>query len=400
MDMNFTAADEAFRLEVRKFVQENLPSDVRRKVAEGVELTRADMSSWMRILGKQGWLATNWDKKDGGPGWSTTQKHIYEEECAANGAPDIVPFGTRMVGPVLLKYGTAAQKERYLPGILSADTLWCQGYSEPGAGSDLALLQMSAKLDGDAYVVNGSKIWTTQAHMADMMFALVRTDNSGRKQDGVTCLLIDMKAAGLEVRPLITIDGRHRFNQEFLDDVRVPLENRVGAEGEGWRIAKYLLGHERSNAAGVAGAIRMLGQLKKIATEERSGDGERLIDQRTFKGKLTDLYARLEGLKMTSARSLARASADQPVGPEASVLKLGMAELRKDISELGMQAGGYYANPFDPKAIREGWGNEEPIGADYIFKLAPDYFEMRARSIAGGSNEIQKNIIAKRVLDL
>lgn len=400
MDMSFSAADEAFRAEVRTFVKENLPADIARKVAEGVEMTRDDMSRWMRTLAGKGWLATNWDKKDGGPGWTTAQKHIFEEECAAAGAPDIIPFGTRMVGPVLLKFGTDAQKERYLHGIVSAETLWCQGYSEPGAGSDLANLQMSAKLDGDHYVVNGTKIWTTMAHMADMMFALVRTDSSGRKQDGVTCLLIDMKAPGVTVRPLITLDGRHRFNQEFFDDVRVPVADRIGEEGDGWRIAKYLLGHERSSSAGVAASVRMLNKVRSVAEAERAGDGARLIDTAGFKRRLSTLEVQLEGLRMTAARNLARASADKPVGPEASVLKLGMAEIRKEISELGMQAGAYYANAFDPKAIREGWGNQEPIGADYIFKLAPDYFENRARSIAGGSNEIQKNIIAKRVLEL
>jgi alkylation response protein AidB-like acyl-CoA dehydrogenase len=399
MDMTFSPEEQAFRKEVQAFVAENLPADIARKVADGVEMTRSDMRTWMQILAKKGWLATNWDTKDGGPGWSTAQKHIFEEECAATGAPDIVPFGTRMVGPVLLAFGTTEQKEKYLPGIISAETIWCQGYSEPGAGSDLALLQLSAKRDGDDYVVNGTKIWTTQAHMADMIFVLARTDNSGRKQDGVTCLLIDMKAPGVTVRPIITIDGRHRFNQEFFDDVRVPVADRVGEEGDGWRIAKYLLGHERSNAAGVAGAVRMLKKLRAIASAERS-EGEALMQDQDFRRNLADLETRLEVLRMTAMRNLARASADKPVGAEASVVKLGMAEIRKDISELAMRAGAYYGNPFDPKAIREGWGNQEPIGADYIFKLSSDYFEMRARSIAGGSNEIQKNIIAKRTLGL
>ncbi|MBT6313070.1 MAG: pimeloyl-CoA dehydrogenase large subunit [Alphaproteobacteria bacterium] len=399
MDMTFTPAEQAFRREVQAFVAENLPAPIARKVADGVEMTRDDMSTWMQILAKQGWLATNWEQKDGGPGWSTAQKHIFEEECAAAGAPDIIPFGTRMVGPVLLAFGTPEQKAKYLPGIVSGEMLWCQGYSEPGAGSDLAQLQLSAKLDGDEYVVNGTKIWTTQAHMADMIFVLARTDNSGRKQDGVTCLLIDMKAPGVTVRPIITIDGRHRFNQEFFDDVRVPVADRVGEAGDGWRIAKYLLGHERSNAAGVAGAVRMLKKLRAIAKAERA-EGETLMQDQDFRRTLADVETRLEVLRMTAMRNLARASADKPVGAEASVVKLGMAEIRKDISELSMQAGAYYANPFDPKAIREGWGNQQPIGADYIFKLAPDYFEMRARSIAGGSNEIQKNIIAKRTLGL
>jgi len=400
MEMSFSPADEAFRREVQDFVRENLPAEIRRKTAEGAELSKADLHDWMGVLGARGWLATNWDAKDGGPGWTVTQKHIFEEECAAAGAPEIVPFGTRMVGPVLLEFGTEAQKAKFIPGILSAETLWCQGYSEPGAGSDLASLQMSAKLDGDHYVVNGSKIWTTYAHVADMMFALVRTDSSGRKQDGVTCLLIDMNAPGVSVRPLIKLDGRHKFNQEYFDDVRVPVENRVGAEGDGWRIAKYLLGHERSSSAGVAGAVRMMNKVRRIAEAERAGDGARLIDDRDFAGKFAALEVRLEGLKLTSARTLADASADRPVGPEASVLKLGMADIRKDISELAMEAGGYYSNPFDPKVAREGWGNVEPVGAAYMHSLSPDYFEMRARSIAGGTNEIQKNIIAKRVLNL
>ena len=400
MDMRFSAEDEAFRQEVRSFVADNLPADVRRKVAEGVELNRDEMSRWMRTLAARGWLATNWDVKDGGPGWSVAQKHIFEEECAAAGAPDIVPFGTRMVGPVLLAFGTDAQKERWLPGILSGETIWCQGYSEPGAGSDLASLSTSAVRDGDDYVVNGSKVWTTQAHLSDMMFALVRTSKEPKKQDGITCLLIDMRSPGLEVRPLIKLDGRHKFNQEFFLDVRVPVENRVGEEGEGWRIAKYLLGHERSSAAGVAGAHKMIEKLRQTASAEKNGAGERLIDDDAFRTRLADLETRLDCLRMTANRTLAAASADRPVGPEASVLKLGMADIRKDISELGEIAGAYYAQPYDLKAIREGWGNREPVGADYLHRLSPDYFEMRARSIAGGSNEIQKNIIAKRILGL
>ncbi|MEQ9124133.1 MAG: acyl-CoA dehydrogenase family protein, partial [Alphaproteobacteria bacterium] len=236
MDMSFSPADEAFRREVQDFVRNELPDDIRRKTAEGAELNREEMGRWMGLLGKRGWLATNWDRKDGGPGWTPTQKHIFEEEYAAAGAPEIVPFGTRMVGPVLLAFGTEEQNRRFLPGILSAETLWCQGYSEPGAGSDLATLQMSAVRDGDDYVVNGSKIWTTYAHIADMMFALVRTSKEPKKQDGITCLLIDMKAPGLQVRPLIKLDGRHKFNQEYFEDVRVPVANRVGDEGDGWRI--------------------------------------------------------------------------------------------------------------------------------------------------------------------
>ena len=399
MDASFTPHELAFRDEVRDFIRENLPEDLRAKVVRGLELGRDDYQRWMRLLAEKGWLATNWETKDGGPGWTVAQKYIFEEEMATAGAPEIVPFGTRMVGPVLLAYGTEAQKQKYLPGILSGETIWCQGYSEPGAGSDLASLQLSADRDGDHYVLNGSKIWTTQAHISDMMFALVRTSKEPKKQDGITCLLIDMNTPGIEVRPLIKIDGRHKFNQEFFDDTRVPVANRVGEAGEGWAIAKYLLGHERSSGSGVAGARMMFELLRKIASQEMV-DGRRLDEDPDFRHKITELEAALEVLEFTSLRALAGASADKPMAPEAAAgLKLGMAEIRKVVSEACMAAGGYQAFPFHPQAIRHGW-NEEPIGPEYLFKMAPDYFEMRARSIAGGSNEVQKNIIAKRVLGL
>jgi alkylation response protein AidB-like acyl-CoA dehydrogenase len=398
MEMRFSPADEAFRAKIRTFVRENLPRDIWEKVDRGIELTRDDFVRWMKILSAKGWIATNWDTKDGGPGFSITEKYLFEEELFLGGAPRIVHFGTRMVGPVLLAYGTPEQKKKYLPKILTSEEIWCQGYSEPGAGSDLASLQLRAVRDGDDYVLNGTKIWTSYAHCADRMFTLVRTSKESKKQEGITCLLIDLKSPGLTIRPIITLDGRHIFNQEFFEDVRVPVENRVGREGEGWRIAKYLLGHERSNASYNAIIKRHLNKLRAIAAAERV-DGRRLADDGTFRRKIADAEQELMTLELTSMRSLADARADKPVGPEASVLKLRTAEVLKRAHELMMEAGAYYAQPFEAAAIREGW-NEEPVGPDYLFRMAPDYFESRAMSIAGGSNEVQKNIIAKAVLGL
>lgn len=399
MDMKFTPEQLAFREEVRAFIKEKLPEDIRRKVAQGLELNRDDHQRWMRILAEKGWLATNWEKKDGGPGWSVAEKYIFEEELSVANAPEVVPFGTRMVGPVLLAFGTEEQKRKWLPGILSGDTMWCQGYSEPGAGSDLASLTTAARREGDYYIVNGSKIWTSHGHYADMMFALVRTSKEGKKQEGITCLLIDMKSEGLDVRPLIKLDGRHKFNQEYFTDVKVPVENRVGEEGQGWSIAKYLLGHERGSGGGVASAQATLELLKKIASQERRA-GRPLAEDPDFRRKIVDLETALMTLEVGSLRTLAKASADKPMPLTAAAgLKLGMAELRKALTEACMEAGSYYAMPYNAQAIRFGW-NEEPIGPEYLFKMAPEYFEYRARSIAGGTNEVQKNIIAKHALGL
>ncbi len=398
MDLNFTAEEQAFRQRIRDWTAANLPSDIRAKVDRGIELTRDDFQRWMKILSGEGWIAPNWDAKDGGPGFSLAEKYIFEEELFMGNAPRTVHFGTRMVGPVLLRYGTREQKTRYLPKILTSEEIWCQGYSEPGSGSDLASLKTSAVLDGDHYVVNGTKIWTSYAHCADRMFALVRTDNTGKKQEGITCLLIDMKAPGVTVRPLITLDGRHVFNQEFFDDVRVPVADRIGEEGQGWTIAKYLLGHERSNASYVSINRRNLAKLKAIATDQQI-DGRPLSEHSEFRRLIAEVEIMLETLSTTSLRQLATAGADKPVGPEASVLKMRTGDVFQRIHELMMEAGGYAIAPFVPEAIREGW-NEEPVGPDYLFRMAPDYFEARAMSIAGGSHEVQKNIIAKAVLGL
>jgi alkylation response protein AidB-like acyl-CoA dehydrogenase len=393
MDLRFTAEEQALRAKVRAFVREKLPTDVWEKVDRGIELTRGDYERWMRILSEAGWIATNWEKKDGGPGFGTAEKYIFEEELFMGGAPRMVHFGTRMVGPVLLAFGSAEQKQRYIPKILTSEDIWCQGYSEPGSGSDLASLKTMAVRDGDHYVVNGTKIWTSYAHCADRMFTLVRTANTGKKQDGISVLLIDLKSPGITMRPILTLDGRHTFNQEFLDDVRVPVADLVGQEGQGWTIAKYLLGHERSNASYVSINKRLLAKLKAICADQG------LTGDETFMHHVADVETELASLEITSLRTLANNAADKPIGPEASVLKMRTAEVMKRISELMMDAGAHYALPFEPGAIRQGW-NEEPVGPDYLFRMAPEYFESRIMSVAGGTNEVQKNILAKAVLGL
>jgi len=398
MDMTFTPDELAFQKKVADWVAENLPPDIKAKVDRGIELHRDDFERWMRILSKQGWAATNWEKKDGGPGFTAAQKFLADDAIFMGGAPRMVHFGTRMVGPVLLAFGTPEQKAKYIPKILSSEEIWCQGYSEPQAGSDLAQLQCSAVRDGDHYVVNGTKIWTSYAHCADRMFALVRTSKEAKKQDGITCLLIDLKAPGVEIRPIITLDGKHHFNQEFLTDVRVPVSDRVGEEGEGWKIAKFLLGHERSNASYVSINKRNLKKLKEIAADQRT-DGGRLIDEPEFARKLAELEIDLTAASTMAMRQLATAAADRPVGHEASIFKIRVMDALKRGHELLMEAGAYYAQPWEVSQIR-GESNEAPVGPDYIYRMTPDYFESRAMSIAGGSHEIQKDILAKRALGL
>jgi len=398
MDLRFTPQEEAFRAEARAWVRENLPRDIWEKVDQGIELTREQYVRWMQILAKKGWIASNWEAKDGGPGLSSAEKYILDDELFLGGAPRTIHFGTRMVGPVLLAYGTEEQKRKYLPKILTSEEIWSQGYSEPGAGSDLASLQLKAMRDGDHSVLNGTKVWTSHAHFADRMFLLVRTASTGKKQEGISCLLVDLKTPGITITPIITIDGRHVFNQEIFEDVRVPVEDRVGAEGDGWRIAKYLLGHERSNASWISITKRTLHKLKQVAQVERA-DGERLVDDEAFRMKMAELEQSLEALELTSLRSLAQSAADKPVGPEASMLKMRTGDAIQRAGELLMEAGAYYAQPFEARAIRSGW-NEEPVGPDYLFRMSPEYFDHRAMSIAGGSHEVQKNIIAKAVLGL
>ena len=398
MDLTFTPAEESFRQEVRHFVADKLPGDIRRKVENGLFLGKEDYMCWQKLLHERGWIAPNWPIEYGGTGWSAIQRYIFDEECAAAGTPPLSPFGLMMVAPVIMKFGNDAQKSYYLPRILSSEDWWCQGYSEPNAGSDLASLQTRAVRDGDHYVVNGAKTWTTHAQYADLTFCLVRTDGSGKKQEGISFLLMDMHDPGVTVRPITTIDGGQEINEVWFDDVRVPNENLIGEEGKGWTYAKYLLSHERSGIAQVARSKKQITRLRKIATEELS-DGAPLLEDQGFREKLAAVEIDLLALEFTELRILADEKAGRSPGPESSILKIRGTEIQQAISELLVEAIGYDAFPYVPEALRDGW-NEAPIGPDYAAPLAPHYFNWRKASIYGGTNEIQKNIIAKMVLGL
>jgi alkylation response protein AidB-like acyl-CoA dehydrogenase len=398
MDLGFSDADLAFRDEVRAFVADNLPPEIKAKTERGLPLEKDDFVTWQKILHAQGWVAPNWPPEYGGPGWTPTRRYILDEELARGATPWIIPFGLQMVAPVIYTFGSAAQKERFLPRILSSDDWWCQGYSEPGSGSDLASLKTSAVADGDHYVVNGHKIWTTMAHWSDWIFCLVRTDSSVKPQAGISFLLIDMKSPGVTVRPIITMDLGHHVNEVFLDQVRVPKENLVGEEGKGWTYAKFLLGHERVGIAGVAASKQRVARLKQIAEAECSG-GAPLSDDERFRDKIAALEVELLALEYTQLRILAEESAGRAPGPESSILKIKGTEVQQCIDELTVEALAYYAYPYEPEALSPGW-NEEPIGPDHAPGVLPQFLYGRASSIYGGSNEIQKNIIAKMVLGL
>jgi alkylation response protein AidB-like acyl-CoA dehydrogenase len=396
MELNLSAEQAAFREEVRRFIVENLPHEIARKVEMGQRLGKQDYETWQKILHAKGWSAPHWPKEHGGTGWSPIQRYIFEEEMARASAPPIIAFGLYMVGPVLIEFGDERQKASYLPRILSSEDWWCQGYSEPGAGSDLASLKTRAVRDGDDYLVDGQKTWTTYAQHADMMFCLVRTASGGKKQEGISFLLIDMKSPGITVRPITTIDGGQEINEVFLEQVRVPVANRVGEEGKGWTIAKFLLGHERVGIAAVGRSKKQLARLKQIAGQERS-HGRPLSEDRRFRGKLAELEIELLALESLVLRVLSDEGAGRTPGPEASLLKIKGTEVQQALTELLFEAVGIYAHPYVPEALDRGW-NEPPIGPDYAAAAAPRYFNWRKASIYGGSNEIQKNIIAKMVL--
>ncbi|MEA3221000.1 acyl-CoA dehydrogenase family protein [Immundisolibacter sp.] len=395
MDLDFSPEDEAFRAQVREFLAGHYPADIRRKVELGLALEKDDYVRFQRLLYLKGWIAPSWPVEHGGCGWSATRRYIFEDELAAADTPRIMPFGLKMLAPVLMAFGSPAQQQRFLPRILSSEDWWCQGYSEPGAGSDLASLRTRAEPVDGGYRVNGTKMWTTYAHYANWMFALVRTASTGKKQEGISFLLIDMHSKGVSVRPIITIDGLHVVNQVFLEDVFVPADCLVGGEGQGWTIAKFLLGHERSNIAGVARSKQQLRRLKRIAAERRL-----LVDPR-FADQLARLEIDLLALEYTDLRALWEEAAGHAPGPQASLLKVRGTQIQQAITELLMQAVGPYALPYDVAVLKHGWGGDEPpIGPDYAAPLAASYFDARKTSIYGGSNEIQKNIIAKAVFGL
>ncbi len=398
MDLNFTAEEEAFRAEVLRFLRERLPQRLADKVHTGQHLTREDMAQWHAILNEQGWLANHWPREYGGPGWSPVQKFIFENECAIAGAPRIVPFGVNMLGPVMIKYGSEAQKRHWLPRILDGSDWWCQGYSEPGAGSDLAAVRTTAVRDGDDYIVNGQKTWTTLGHYANMIFCLVRTATDVRKQEGISFLLIDMNTPGVEVRPIITLDGEHEVNEVFFTDVRVPAANLVGEENKGWTYAKYLLTYERTNIAGVGFSVAALERLKRAASQV-TRNGKPLIDDPQFAARLARVEIDLENMKTTNLRVIAAVAGGGVPGAESSMLKIRGTEIRQEISSLLRRAMGPYAAPFIEEAREEGYTGE-PVGPAEAASAAALYFNNRKLSIFGGSNEIQKNIISKMILGL
>jgi pimeloyl-CoA dehydrogenase large subunit len=401
MDLRFTPDENAFRDEVRAFFKANLPEHIRKKAAEGIRYIKDDIVTWQRILNKKGWAVPHWPKEWGGTGWSAVQLYIFKEEMQQAPAPEPLPFGTMMVGPVIIAFGREDQKKKYLPRIANLDDWWCQGFSEPGAGSDLASLKTSAKLVGDHYVVNGQKTWTTSAQYADWIFCLTRTDPNAKKQEGITFLLIDMKTPGITVRPIQTIDGSHEVNEVFFDDVKVPVENRIYEENKGWDCAKFLLGNERSGIARVGASKAQVRRLREIASMERIGD-KPLIEDERFAMKIAAIEVELKALEMTQLRVVAaeRHRKGNKPDPASSILKIKGSEIQQNISELLMEAIGPYALPDQlPHADHDRW-NEPPIGPDYAAPLAPQYFNWRKISIYGGSNEIQKNIIAKAILGL
>lgn len=393
MDLSFTPEQEAFRQEARDFLAAELPRRTAEKVRTGKHLTRDDMQGWHDILNARGWLAAHWPIEHGGPGWDVVRQFIFEHESALAHAPRLVPFGLSMLGPVLIKFGSDAQKAYYLPRILSGEDWWCQGYSEPGAGSDLAGLKCAAVLDGDHYVVNGQKTWTTLGQFANKIFCLVRTDSAGKTQDGISFLLIDMDTPGIEVRPIVLLDGDAEVNEVFFTDVRVPKENLVGQQDRGWTYAKYLLTYERTNIAGIGGSMAAFDHLKMVAGDQG------LDEEPLFAARMAKLEIDLENMKTTNMRVIAAAAAGGAPGAESSMLKIRGTEIRQEITALTRKALGPYAQPFVAEALDEGY-NGEPVGPDYAAPVSAQYFNMRKLSIFGGSNEIQRNIISKAILGL
>lgn len=392
MDITFSAEELAFRDEVRAFLKEVFTEDLKARLKDKQHM-KAAFIEWQRALHAKGWVAQGWPTEYGGTGWTPTQSYIYECERALVGAPDVIPFGLKMVAPVIYSFGNEEQKARFLPRILNSDDWWCQGYSEPGAGSDLAGLKTKAELDGDEYVVNGAKIWTTYAQYADWIFCLVRTDSSGRKQDGISFLLIDMKTPGITVNPIPSIDGVHSLNEVQFDNVRVPVANRIGEQDKGWTYAKALLAHERTAIAEVAGSKKNLAELRELAKAEVNG-GKRLIDDPMFAKRLSDIEIELMALEYTELRVLAQVASGGAPGAESSLLKIKGTEIQQAIQQLRLDLAGYYSG------VINGELTAEQVGHDFGSDARIAYMYGRAATIYGGSNEVQKNIIAKAVLGL
>ncbi|MGB5489272.1 MAG: acyl-CoA dehydrogenase family protein [Woeseiaceae bacterium] len=399
MNVNFSPEELAFQEEVRAFFRDEYPEDIRQLQESGAELRPEVQIRWQQLLNKKGWAGVNWPVEHGGTGWTPVQKYIYATEEANANAPVIVPFGLSMVGPVIYTFGNEEQKRRFLPDILASKVWWCQGYSEPGAGSDLASLKTRADLVGDHFVVNGTKTWTTLGQHADWIFCLARTNTDvARRQEGISFVLIDMKTPGVSVKPIILLDGTHEVNEIHFENVEVPVENLVGEEGKGWTYGKVLLQHERANIAGVARS-RYRARSLRAQVERPVRGAAPLADDKNFMRRLAAVEVELKALEYTELRTLAAVASGKAPGPESSILKIKGTELQQAIDTLYVQAAGYYALPYVPQQYEPDFSGEA-VGDGGETQSSLRYFNFRKASIYGGSNEIQKNIIAKHVLGL
>ncbi|MEM9733424.1 MAG: acyl-CoA dehydrogenase family protein [Pseudomonadota bacterium] len=398
MDLNYTPEEQAFQQEIRTFFETKLPKSLSDKVKQKKRMSKGDMEQYHTVLNEAGYLNAHWPVEFGGKGWNAIQRDIFDVEGNAAAAPRTVPFGLNMLAPVLMAFGSKEQQDHYLPRIVDGTDWWCQGYSEPGSGSDLASLKMTAERQGDHYVVNGQKTWTTLGQHANWIFCLVRTSKEGKPQEGISFLLIDMNSPGVEVRPIILLEGTHEVNEVWFTDVKVPVENLVGEENKGWTYAKYLLVHERSGIAGVGDAMASIDHLKHIARDQTQ-NGKPLAEDPYFAARLSEIEIDLSAMRTTNMRIMQAATDGAPPGPEVSMLKIKGTVLRQSINDLTRRALGPYAMPFVSEALDDGW-NGEPVGPDYANPMAADYFNHRKTSIYGGSNEIQRNIISKMMMGL
>ena len=396
MDLRLTEEEQAFRAEVRAFLRDNLPASIREKGVAGQKLSKDDYVRWTRILAAKGWSVPHWPREWGGTGWSPVKQSIFLDETQRGNAPEAIAFGVNMVGPVIYTFGSQKQKERFLPPIVDLREWWCQGFSEPGAGSDLASLRTSARRDGGSWVISGQKTWTTMAQYADWIFVLARTNAQVKKQEGISFVLADMRSPGITVRPIQTIDGGHEVNEVFFDDVRIPSDAIVGDENKGWDYAKFLLANERNGIARVGVSKARLDRVRELASLAIYGSGPK-IDDPFFRAKLASVEVELMALEMTQMRVISnRRNAGKP-DPASSVLKIKGSEIQQATTELLMEVVGPYALPYQDMDRRT---NEPPVGPDWAAALAPAYFNNRKVSIYGGSNEIQRSIIAKAILGL
>ena len=397
MDLSLSPQDEAFRQEVRAFFQEEYPQAILAKIANGQTLTKADMRAGEQAMAARGWLAPAWPREYGGPGWTVTQRFIFDEELERAGAPGVSPMGLLYVAPVIYTFGTEDQKRRWLPDILASRVFWAQGYSEPEAGSDLASLRTRAVRDGDHYVIDGEKIWTSDAHHAEWIFCLVRTSDEAKKQAGITFLCLPMDTPGVEVKPIITIDGGHHLNRVTFTGARTPIENRIGEEGMGWTYARHLLAHERTSYAHVAAKRRQIGALLDASKDAPWGDVLGPDGSAAFRRKLAEVDLQLQGLEMTTLRALAPLASGEAPGDEASIIKIAATETAQAVTELFLELAGPYAQPFFADRRASDWrGNLGDIPA-FAAPSVASYFFTRAQTIYGGATEIQKNIIARQL---